>query len=60
MGLLAAWLAEEGFLPSVPVLEGAGLGSPLTRPPRTVLDLRELRGGATGPAPPGWPTLGEL
>ena len=53
---LFAWLADEGFLPSVPVLEAAGLGSPLLSP---AFDLLELLGGATGPQP-GISTLGEL
>ena len=33
-----------GFLGSVPVLDGAGLGSALSKPPRFL----ELLGGATG------------
>lgn len=36
-----------GFLGSVPVLDGAGLGSALSKPPRFL----ELLGGATGPDP---------
>ena len=59
MGFAAAWLADEGFLARVPVLEGAGLGSALTSPASPVLLLLELLGGATGPLP-GISTLGEL
>ena len=37
----------HGFLGSVPVLDGAGLGSALRNPP----SFFELLGGATGPDP---------
>ena len=46
-------LVVLGFRGKVPVLEGAGLGSALGRPPRFL----ELLGGATGPDP-GISTLG--
>ena len=44
---LTTKLELDGFLGSVPVLDGAGLGSALGRPPRFL----ELLGGATGPEP---------
>lgn len=46
-------LVVLGFRGKVPVLDGAGLGSALGRPPRFL----ELLGGATGPDP-GISTLG--
>lgn len=52
MGLMLM-LELLGFRGKVPVLEGAGLGSALGRPPRFL----ELLGGATGPDP-GISTLG--
>ena len=41
---LTTKLELDGFLGSVPVLDGAGLGSALSKPPRFL----DLLGGATG------------
>jgi len=52
--LMLELLGLRGKVPGkVPVLEGAGLGSALGKPPRFL----ELLGGATGPDP-GISTLG--